>query len=93
MSTLETKVRQLKRELSYIRGYFDFDRNTNQIVRRTDFTNCPRPVLMLYGFMSTRQAFEIVEHRLRRDQFCVWSMNLGGWKQAFNTDAIDRVAE
>lgn len=93
MSTFETRVRQLKRELRYIGGYFDFDRNQNNIVRRTDFTNCPRPVLMLYGFMSTRQAFEIVEHRLRRDQFCVWSMNLGGWKQAFNTDAIDRVAE
>ena len=47
MSTFETKVRQLKRELRYIGGYFDFDRNQNNIVRRTDFTNCPRPVLML----------------------------------------------
>ncbi len=93
MSTFDTKVRQLKRTLKYLKGYVDFDRSTNQIVRRTDFTNCPRPVLMLYGFMSTRQSFEILEHRLRRDQFCVWSINLGGWKQAFNTDAIDVLAE
>lgn len=90
---LENQIRQVRKQLRYIGGYFDFDRNTNRIVRRTDFTNCPRPVLMLYGFMSTRQAFEIVEHRLRRDQFCVWSMNLGGWRDAFNTDAIDTLAE
>lgn len=93
MSTFDMKVRQLKRTLRYLKGYIDFDRTTNQIVRRTDFTNCPRPVLMLYGFMSTRQSFEILEHRLRRDQFCVWSINLGGWKEAFNTDAIDVLAE
>jgi triacylglycerol esterase/lipase EstA (alpha/beta hydrolase family) len=93
MSTFDMKVRQLKRTVRYLKGYFDFDRASNQIVRRTDFTNCSRPVLMLYGFMSTRQSFEILEHRLRRDQFCVWSINLGGWKQAFNTDAIDSLAE
>lgn len=89
----DMKFRQLKRTLRYLRGYFAFDRATNRIVRRTDFTNCPRPVLMLYGFMSTRQSFEILEHRLRRDHFCLWSMNLGGWKQAFNTNAIDGLAE
>lgn len=93
MSLFGMKVRQLKRTLRYLKGYLDFDRASNQIMRRTDFTNCPRPVLMLYGFMATRQSFEILEHRLRRDQFCVWSMNLGGWKQAFNTDAIDALAE
>ncbi len=93
MSALDMRIRQLKRTMRYLKGYFDFDRTTNQIVRRTDFTNCSRPVLMLYGFMSTRQSFEILEHRLRRDQFCVWSVNLGGWKQAFNTDAIDVLAE
>lgn len=93
MSSLDLKVRQFKKYARYIRGYFEFDRSTNNIVRRTDFTNCPRPVLMLYGFLATRQSFEILEHRMRRDQFCVWSMNLGGWQQAFNTDAIDVLAE
>lgn len=93
MSSLEMRVRQLKKYARYIKGYFEFDRTTNKIVRRTDFTNCPRPVLMLYGFLATRQSFEILEHRLRRDQFCVWSMNLGGWQDAFNTDAIDVLAE
>jgi len=93
MSSLGLKVRQLKKYARYIKGYFEFDRSTNQIVRRTDFTNCSRPVLLLYGFLATRQSFELLEHRLRRDQFCVWSMNLGGWKDAFNTNAIDDTAE
>lgn len=93
MTSLSVRINQLKKYARYIKGYFEFDRTTNRIVRRTDFTNCPRPVLLLYGFMSTRQSFEILEHRLRRDQFCCWSINLGGWKEAFNTDAIDTLAE
>jgi triacylglycerol esterase/lipase EstA (alpha/beta hydrolase family) len=93
MLSLSARVRQFKRTMRYMRGYLDFDRNGNKVVRRTDFTNCPRPVLLLYGFMATRRTFEILEHRLRRDQFCVWSVNLGGWKEAFNTHAIDDLAE
>jgi triacylglycerol lipase len=93
VSVFSTKFRQLKRTAKYIRGYFDFDRNSNSVVRRTDFTNCERPVLLLYGFMSTRQIFEVLEHRLRRDNFCVWSINLGGWQEAFNTNAIDDLAQ
>lgn len=93
MLSLEARLRQLKRSFNYLKGYFDFDRGGNHIVRRTDFTNCARPVLLLYGFMSTRRSFEILEHRLRRDRFCVWSVNLGGWREAFNTNAIDSVAE
>jgi len=93
MSSMDMRVRQFKKYARYIKGYFEFDRATNKIVRRTDFANCPRPVLLLYGFMSTRQSFEILEHRLRRDNFCVWSINLGGWKDLFNTNAIDQLAE
>lgn len=93
MSPLELRLRQLSKYARYIKGYFEFDRATNAIVRRTDFANCPRPVLLLYGFMSTRKSFEILEHRLRRDQFCVWSINLGGWRELFNTNAIDQLAE
>jgi hypothetical protein len=90
---MSLRVRQLKRTASYLAGYFDLDRAGNTIVRRTDFTNCRRPVLLLYGFMSTRRTFEVLERRLRRDRFCVWSINLGGWKDAFNTSAIDDRAE
>lgn len=92
MLGIRKRLRKLKRQAEYLKGYFDLDAR-NTIKRRTDFTNCPRPVLLLYGFMSTRRVLEVLEHRLRRDQFCVWSVNLGGWKDAFNTNAIDTTAE
>lgn len=87
------QVRKWKRHLSNLRGYFDLSRRGNDVVRRTDFANCPRPVLLLYGFMSTRRTFEVLEHRLRRDHYCVWSINLGGLFDAFNTRGIDESAE
>lgn len=93
MGLVRNHLRKLKRTVAYLRGYFDFDRHGNDVVRRTDFGNCPRPVLLLYGFMSTRRTFEVLEHRLRRDHYCVWSINLGGLFDAFNTRGIDECAE
>jgi triacylglycerol lipase len=93
MLSLKTRIRQLARSAQYLKGYLDFDRHGNAVKRRTDFTDCPRPVLLLYGFMSTRRVFEVLEHRLRRDGFCVWSINLGGLMDAFNTRGIDDLAE
>jgi triacylglycerol esterase/lipase EstA (alpha/beta hydrolase family) len=70
-----------------------FDRRGNEIVRRTDFSQCARPVLLLYGFLSTRRSCEVLETRLRRDGYCVFSINLGGLFDAFNTKGIDESAE
>lgn len=93
MNPLVLQYRKLRRQIQDLRGYFEFDRRGNDIVRRTDFTRCPRPVLLLYGFMSTRRTFEVLERRLRRDGYCVWSINLGGLFDAFNTRGIDESAE
>ena len=87
------QFRKLKRQLRDLAGYVEFNRKGNDIVRRTDFTQCPRPVLLLYGFLSTRRTFEVLERRLRRDGYCVWSINLGGLFDAFNTKGIDESAE
>lgn len=87
------QFRKLKRTVAYLKGYVDFDRRGNEVVRRTDFANCPRPVLLLYGFMATRRTFEVLEARLRRDNYCVWSINLGGFLDVFNTRGIDESAE
>ena len=92
MGTIESGWRRTRRQLDYLRGYFQFDRKGNEIVRRTDFTRCPRPVLLLYGHMATRRVFEILETRLRRDGFCVFSINLGGLFDAFNTYSVDQCA-
>ena len=47
MNPLILQYRKLKRTLTDVRGYLDFDRRGNEIVRRADFTRCPRPVLLL----------------------------------------------
>jgi triacylglycerol lipase len=86
-------LRSARRQLRYLRGYVDFNPKDNDITRRTDFTRCERPVLLLYGFMSTRRTFEVLERRLRRDGYCVFSVNLGGLARSFNTRGIDDLAD
>lgn len=93
MNPFVLQYRKLKRQLRDLSGYLHFDRRGNEIVRRTDFTRCPKPVLMIYGFLSTRRTFEVLERRLRRDGYCVWSINLGGLFDAFNTRGIEQCAE
>ncbi|HCF58427.1 MAG TPA: permease [Myxococcales bacterium] len=85
--------RRLEKRLRNLKGYLNLDRHGNEVVRRTDFTHGERPVLLLYGFMATRRIFEVLEKRLRRDGYCVWSINLGGLFDAFNTRGIDDCAE
>ncbi len=93
MSPLLPKVSRLKQTLDDLRGYLDFDRTGNEVVRRTDFSQCQRPVLLLYGFFATRRTFQVLERRLRRDGYGVWSINLGGLFDSFNTEGIDTLAE
>ena len=92
MNGLDLIYRRARRSLFDLRGYFDFDRRGNEVVRRTDFTHCPRPVLLIYGFLGTRRSFQVIERRLRRDGYCVFSINLGGLFDAFNTRGIDECA-
>jgi triacylglycerol lipase len=82
-----------RRKTRYLRGYLDFDRAGNRVQRRTDFSNCPRPVLLLYGLLSTRRSCEVLERRLRGDGYGVFSIDLGGLGGAFNTRGIDECAE
>lgn len=93
MKIFAVHYRRLKRVIQDVRGYVSFDRAGNEIIRRTDFANCPRPVLLLHGFLGTRRVLEVLEHRLRRDGYCVWSINLGGFLSAYNTRGIDDCAE
>ncbi|MHB1843276.1 MAG: esterase/lipase family protein [Deltaproteobacteria bacterium] len=93
MNPLIFTARRARRVLRDLRGYLDFDRHGNDVVRRADFTHCPRPVLLIYGFLGTRRSFEVIERRLRRDGYCVFSINLGGLFDAFNTRGIDESAE
>jgi triacylglycerol esterase/lipase EstA (alpha/beta hydrolase family) len=65
----------------------------NRVERRTDLDAHPHPVLLLHGFFSTRRTFDVLEARLRRDGFGVFSLNLGGLKRAYNTRGIDDLAD
>lgn len=86
-------LRRALRQLHGMRGYLELNLLGNRIERRTDFTRCARPVLLLYGFFATRRTLEVLERRLRRDGYCVFSVNLGGLARAFNTRGIADVAD
>jgi len=93
MNPLVLQYRKLRRQLRDLKGYLELDWHGNEVVRRTDFAHCPRPVLMLYGLLSTRRTFEVLERRLRRDGYCVFSIKLGGLMETFNSRGIDECAE
>ncbi len=93
MNPMKLALRRMKRQWYDVRGYFRFDIHGNDVVRRTDFHHCERPVLLLHGFMGTRRVFDVLERRLRRDGYCVFSINLGGLFDRFNTQSIEVSAE
>ncbi len=93
MNAFLFQLRKFKRQIRELKGYLAFDRGGNEIVRQTDFRQCARPVLLLYGFLGTRRVLDVFERRLRRDGYCVWSINLGGLFDAYNTRGIDECAE
>jgi triacylglycerol lipase len=93
VAILGSTWRRARRELEHLRGYFDFPRKGHDVVGGTDFQDCARPVLLLCGQLATRRVLSVLEHRLRRDGYGVWSINLGGLFEAFNTQGIDECAE
>ena len=92
MNPFLLQLRKWKRQLE-MKAYLAFDRSGNSIVRQTDFSQCARPVLLLHGFLGTRRVLDVLERRLRRDGFCVWSIHLGGLFDAYNTRGIEECAE
>lgn len=91
MMTPAAAFRRAKKELREALSYLDLDLRGNQIVRATDFARCERPVLLLPGFWGTRRAMRLVEHRLRRDGYGVFSFRLGGFMDTFNTLGIEEL--
>jgi len=73
--------------------WLDLDGSRNQVKRLTRLESHPRPVLLLQGFFSTRRALGVLEARLRRDGYGVFSLNLGGLGRAYRTRGVDGQAE
>ena len=65
----------------YLRG--------NHINRRDDFSQFPEVVLLLHGFFQTRNIWEVMENRLRQNNYGVFSLDLGGLLWRFNTRSIE----
>ena len=65
----------------------------NRIVRRDDLGRHDQTVLLLHGFMQTRNVWEVMEDRLRYDGYGVFSFDLGGLFNTFNTRPIPALAE
>lgn len=64
----------------------------NSVERVSKLKNCKDPIMMIYGFGATRRTLAILEKRLQNDGFTVFSINLGGFLNTFNTDSIERLA-
>ncbi|MBI2982035.1 MAG: alpha/beta fold hydrolase, partial [Deltaproteobacteria bacterium] len=79
-------------DLRAILTYFRLSLSGNKVERRTDFGKCSNPVLLLYGFGAGRRVMHILENRLRRAGFCVFSLNLGGVFGTFNTHCIEALS-
>jgi triacylglycerol esterase/lipase EstA (alpha/beta hydrolase family) len=79
---------RLQRQVRYLAGYLDFA-PPDPVRRAADFDGATRPVLLLHGFLATRRAVEVLERRLRRDGYTVFSFNLGGVGQLFRRGVDD----
>lgn len=86
-------IRHRKRDLDNTLTYILLTLEGNKVEKLTDFKKAKHPVLLLYGFGATRRTFAILEQRLRRDGFSVFSLNLGGFLDTFNTRCIEELAE
>ncbi len=93
IAQLKKYFREIKRDLSTTVTYIRLALQGNKVDRLTDFSSCKHPVLLLYGFGATRRVFSILERRLRKDGFCVFSFNLGGVFDTFNTRCIEEMAQ
>src|SRR5690606_28785673 len=60
----------------------------NEIVKRTEFDPTKTPVLLLYGFFSSRRAVTVLERMLTARGHQVFSFNLGGLFGTFFTRDI-----
>jgi len=82
----------MRRQFRYLSGYLRAGR-AEPVKRLTDFGQCRRPVLLLHGLFSTRRSLDVLERRLRRDGYCVFSLNFGGIAQSLDGRGIEQLAE
>lgn len=85
-SSLWNRVKGVYREL-----IFEIRAN-NEIVRRQEYSAGKIPVILLYGFFSSRRSLTVMERILQARGFQVMSFNLGGLFGVFFTKGIKETA-
>jgi len=88
MTGLSASLSRLKRQVRYLAGYLDFEPPAPS-PRAADFDRATRPVLLLHGFLANRRAVEVLERRLRRDGYTVFSFDLGAVRQVIRRGVDD----
>ena len=86
-SSMWNRLRGVYREL-----VFEIRAN-NEIVRRNTYDPSKTPVILIYGFFSSRRALAVLERILQARGFQVMSFNLGGLFGVFFTKGIRETAE
>ncbi len=87
------KIRRMARRIERLAGALESPGAENRVEKRTDFRDCARPVLLLHGWFSSRRTFDVLERRLRRDGYGVFSLDLGGLRGSFSGRGIDDLAD
>lgn len=85
-SSLWNRIKSVYREL-----IFEIRAN-NEIVRRQEYVPGKIPVILLYGFFSSRRSLTVLERILQARGFQVMSFNLGGLFGVFFTRGIKETA-
>jgi hypothetical protein len=63
------------------------------VEKRSKLHGAENPVLLIQGFGSTRRTLSIMERRLYRDGYPVFSVHLGGVLNTFNSKRIEELAQ
>jgi len=93
LKKLQRYLRRVQRHTGSSLQYVRRSIEGNNIERLCNFNSLRNPVLLLQGYGASRRVFQILEDRLRRDGFSVFSLNLGGMFSTFNTNPIPHLAK
>jgi len=92
ISHIKRKARRLSRRTRSWSTIASLTLKGNQLSNKTKLKNCKNPVLMIYGFGATRRTLAILENRLKKAGYTIFSFNLGGFFGTFNTSSIEETA-
>lgn len=92
ISHIKRRVRRASLRLKNWLTIAELTLGGNTVERTSNLKNSNRPVMLLYGFGATRRTLSILEKRLQQDGYPIFSVNLGGLFNTFNTDSIEELA-